>query len=622
MPAAKSRGAGGGSTQGLNSAGLGHDNASRNRNAITAASMSSPLSVVLSSSDSPTDFAMKPQKGSLVAREEEEDATPADNRPTNGRHLHRRNSNSSTTSTASSNSNSAASIEPKSKSKLSSIAVAAGSFSKTTKIKRPSSANSSLLPSPLSSMLRKSKSAVNTDSNDLGGGIQNTTNGSGIRSRSSAPASPFQPHLNYSPHTNLQPHSYNEQPPASTLLVDQPSSAKWKNWWVRTFWTIIMISGFISILMAGHVWVTALVFAIQIIVYREVISIGILPSKERHLPWFRSLHWYFLASTNYFLYGESIIHYFKPYVFVDAFLMPLATHHRFISFLLYCLGLVNFVLNLKKGNYKFQFSHFCWTHMSLLLIVVQSHFIINNVFEGLIWFVLPVSLVICNDIMAYICGFFWGRTPLIRLSPKKTWEGFVGGLLMTFVFAFFISAALASGSYMTCPMENFQTHVNSGLTCPINPVFVPQSFPIPPALTALIRWITLPSSVLFPSLFSSPPVIRSVLIMPLQFHALLLAAFASLIAPFGGFFASGVKRAFKIKDFGDSIPGHGGLTDRMDCQFIMGVFSSIYFQSFIGTKGITVGMLLQSAVSYLSITEQLELHARLGQYLAGQGVEV
>ena len=51
-----------------------------------------------------------------------------------------------------------------------------------------------------------------------------------------------------------------------------------------------------------------------------------------------------------------------------------------------------------------------------------------------------------------------------------------------------------------------------------------------------------------------------------QFHALVLSAFASLIAPFGGFFASGFKRGFKIKDFGDSIPGHGGMTDRMDCQ--------------------------------------------------------
>ena len=42
--------------------------------------------------------------------------------------------------------------------------------------------------------------------------------------------------------------------------------------------------------------------------------------------------------------------------------------------------------------------------------------------------------------------------------------------------------------------------------------------------------------------------------------------FASIIAPFGGFFASGFKRGFKIKDFGDFIPGHGGMTDRMDCQ--------------------------------------------------------
>jgi phosphatidate cytidylyltransferase len=55
---------------------------------------------------------------------------------------------------------------------------------------------------------------------------------------------------------------------------------------------------------------------------------------------------------------------------------------------------------------------------------------------------------------------------------------------------------------------------------------------------------------------------------PFQIHAVVMAVFASLFAPFGGFFASGFKRAFKIKDFGHSIPGHGGMTDRMDCQYV------------------------------------------------------
>ena len=61
--------------------------------------------------------------------------------------------------------------------------------------------------------------------------------------------------------------------------------------------------------------------------------------------------------------------------------------------------------------------------MALYLIVVQAHFIMNNIFEGMIWFFLPVMLVITNDIFAYICGITFGRTQLIKLSPKKTVEG-------------------------------------------------------------------------------------------------------------------------------------------------------------------------------------------------------
>ena len=55
----------------------------------------------------------------------------------------------------------------------------------------------------------------------------------------------------------------------------------------------------------------------------------------------------------------------------------------------------------------------------------------NIYFQGLIWFIMPIMMVIINDIMAYMFGFFMGRTPLIKLSPKKTWEGFIGGGIAT-----------------------------------------------------------------------------------------------------------------------------------------------------------------------------------------------
>jgi phosphatidate cytidylyltransferase len=54
-----------------------------------------------------------------------------------------------------------------------------------------------------------------------------------------------------------------------------------------------------------------------------------------------------------------------------------------------------------------------------------------------------------------------------------------------------------------------------------------------------------------------------------HFHTFFMGLFASLVAPLGGFFASGFKRAINIKDFGSIIPGHGGITDRMDCQMFM-----------------------------------------------------
>lgn len=77
--------------------------------------------------------------------------------------------------------------------------------------------------------------------------------------------------------------------------------------------------------------------------------------------------------------------------------------------------------------------------MTLLIVVTQSYLIMQNMFEGLIWFIVPVSMIVCNDVMAYIFGFFFGRTPLIKLSPKKTWEGFIGGGIATVILGMIVS---------------------------------------------------------------------------------------------------------------------------------------------------------------------------------------
>lgn len=67
----------------------------------------------------------------------------------------------------------------------------------------------------------------------------------------------------------------------------------------------------------------------------------------------------------------------------------------------------------------------------------------------------------------------------------------------------------------------------------------------------------------------------------LQIHSIWFAMFASVIAPFGGFYASAIKRTYGLKDFDSVIPGHGGVMDRMDCQFITALFTSVYYNTFI-----------------------------------------
>lgn len=204
--------------------------------------------------------------------------------------------------------------------------------------------------------------------------------------------------------------------------------------------------------------------------------------------------------------------------------------------------------------------------MTLLIVVTQSYLILQNLFQGLIWFIVPVSMIVINDVMAYLFGFFFGRTQLIKLSPKKTWEGFIGGGISTVILGALLSHALCKYPYFVCPVEYSFEHGIKQVECRLPHLFQLTEYEVPANLRANLLMAKLPPTIT---------------LYPFVLHSLALSTFSSIIAPFGGFFASGFKRAFKMKDFGDLIPGHGGLMDRFDCQFLMATFVNVYISSFI-----------------------------------------
>ncbi|KAK4405814.1 Phosphatidate cytidylyltransferase 1 [Sesamum angolense] len=328
--------------------------------------------------------------------------------------------------------------------------------------------------------------------------------------------------------------------------------------------------------------------------------------EDRHLPGFRLLNWHFFFTAMLFVYGRILSQRLVNTVTTDKFLYKLVgrfiKYHMVTCYFLYIAGFMWFILTLKKKMYKYQFGQYAWTHMILIVVFTQSSFTGANIFEGIFWFLLPASLIVINDIAAYIFGFFFGKTPLIKLSPKKTWEGFIGASVTTMIsalcglllgVAMLLANLLGRFQWLTCPRKDLST---GWLHCDPGPLFKPEYFTLPEWFPGWFPW-------------------REISILPVQWHALGLGLFASIIAPFGGFFASGFKRAFKIKDFGDSIPGHGGITDRMDCQMVMAVFAYIYHQSFVIPQSLSIEMIMDQILMNLTYEEQRALYMKLGQII-------
>lgn len=76
----------------------------------------------------------------------------------------------------------------------------------------------------------------------------------------------------------------------------------------------------------------------------------------------------------------------------------------------------------------------------LLAIIMNQHD--HNAFPLLAGMFI---LIWTNDTFAFLSGKFFGKTKLFeRISPKKTWEGTIGGLIFTVLMAFALSSLFDS----------------------------------------------------------------------------------------------------------------------------------------------------------------------------------
>lgn len=92
-----------------------------------------------------------------------------------------------------------------------------------------------------------------------------------------------------------------------------------------------------------------------------------------------------------------------------------------------------------------------------LLIDLRNHWIEDKIdFNILIPLIIIFTLWV-NDTMAYIVGSLIGKTPLSSISPKKTWEGTIGGIVLAI-------AVMSLLAYVTQKFIVMHTAVIAALT--------------------------------------------------------------------------------------------------------------------------------------------------------------
>ncbi|ESU37050.1 Phosphatidate cytidylyltransferase [Giardia duodenalis] len=198
--------------------------------------------------------------------------------------------------------------------------------------------------------------------------------------------------------------------------------------------------------------------------------------------------------------------------------------------------------------------NFCGWVMGGLFLTCLEIRIITTVQKDGMYFYLPSVLVVANDTFAYILGKLLGRHSLVRVSPSKTWEGYIGAGVATLVFSHFCAIPLIE----KFGGEVFRSRLDADAAM--------QAATMAAAATKAATHGV--------SLLDNSQLSR------MYICCMLLALWTSIVGPVGGMLASLAKRCAKIKNFSNLIPGHGGVIDRIDCHILASICCAFIYDFF------------------------------------------
>lgn len=205
-----------------------------------------------------------------------------------------------------------------------------------------------------------------------------------------------------------------------------------KSWWVMLgiFTIALLANRTVSLFFLGFISFLALKEFFSIINTRRV---------DR-----RVLFWAYLAVPLQF-YWASIEWFGMFIVFIPVFMF------LFIPFrLLLSQQTEGFLKSVGTIQWGLMITVFALSHMAYLLVLPDK----NNIqMTGACLLIFLVFLTQFNDVAQFTCGKLFGKHKIMPMvSPKKTWEGFLGGVTITTLLALLLYHYLTPFSLITATL--------------------------------------------------------------------------------------------------------------------------------------------------------------------------